>query len=60
MDRPLPKNANVIHFGGGQTETVLSLPPGEHSLQLLLGNASHIPHETPVISDQITITVSED
>jgi hypothetical protein len=60
MDRPLPKNANVIHFGGGQTETVLSLPPGEHRLQLLLGNASHIPHETPVISDQITITVSED
>jgi hypothetical protein len=60
MDRPLPKNANVIHFGGGQTETVLSLPPGEHRLQLLLGNASHIPHETPVISDPITITVSED
>ena len=60
MDRPLPKNANVIHFGGGQTETVLSLPPGEHRLQLLLGNASHIPHESPVISDPITITVSED
>lgn len=57
LDQPLPKNANVVHFGGGQTETTLELPPGEHSLQLLLGDHSHIPHDPPVMSQRITITV---
>jgi hypothetical protein len=57
MDAPLPSNDNVRHFGGGQTETMLSLDPGKHTLQLLLGNYSHIPHESPVMSEKITITV---
>ncbi|MGB3769269.1 MAG: DUF4399 domain-containing protein [Phormidesmis sp.] len=54
---PLPATANIKHFGGGQTETMLNLPPGEHTLQLLLGNYSHIPHDHPVLSDKIEITV---
>lgn len=59
MDAPLPKTDQVRHFGGGQTETTLSLSPGTHTLQLLLGNYSHIPHDPPVMSSKITITVTE-
>jgi len=58
MDAPLPKNDQVRHFGGGQTETTLSLPTGKHTLQLILGNYAHIPHKAPVISKKITITVN--
>jgi len=57
MDVPLPKTDQVRHFGGGQTETTLSLAPGKHTLQLLLGNHSHVPHNPPVMSEKITITV---
>ncbi len=57
MTKPLPANDNVKHFGGGQTETTLTLEPGTHTLQLLLGNHLHIPHDTPVMSEKITITV---
>ena len=57
MELPLPKNENVVHFGGGQTETQLELAPGEHTLQLLLGDHAHIPHTPPVMSPKITITV---
>lgn len=53
----LPANEHIRHFGGGQTETQITLPPGEHTLQLLLGNYVHIPHQKPVISDKITISV---
>lgn len=56
---PIPANAQHRHFGGGQTETVLELAPGEHTLQLLLGNYLHIPHDPPVYSEKITITVKE-
>jgi len=59
MDAPLPKSDQVRHFGGGQTETSLSLPPGKHTLQLILGNYAHIPFDPPVISKKITITVTE-
>jgi len=55
--RPLPSTDQIKHFGGGQTETVLTLPKGEHHLQLLLGNYAHIPHDKPVISKKISITV---
>ena len=48
---------NVKHFGGGQTETILTLPPGEHTLQLILGDKNHIPHNPPVISEKVTIIV---
>lgn len=57
MDMPLPANAQVIHFGGGQTETTLELESGVHSLQLLLGNHLHVPHARPVMSEKITIIV---
>lgn len=57
MDAPLPATEQIIHFGGGQTETTLALEPGEYTLQLLLGNHLHIPHAEPVLSKKITITV---
>jgi hypothetical protein len=57
MDQPLPATDNIRHFGKGQTETELSLPPGQHSLQLLMGDKNHIPHQPPVLSEKITITV---
>ncbi len=57
MDQPLPKDDNHLHFGKGQTETVLTLKPGKHTLQLVLGDANHVPHDPPVVSEQITITV---
>lgn len=57
LDQPLPANDQIKHFGGGQTETVLQLPPGTHTLQLLLGDKLHIPHQPAVLSEKITITV---
>jgi hypothetical protein len=54
----LPANDQIRHFGSGQTETELTLPPGMHTLQLLLGDALHIPHQPPVRSETITITVA--
>jgi uncharacterized protein DUF4399 len=59
MDQPIPNNKNYLHFGGGQTETVLDLPPGRHTLQLLLGDAGHVPFDPPVMSRRITITVRQ-
>jgi hypothetical protein len=55
LDQPL--GAEVKHFGGGQTETTLTLPPGQHTLQLILGDHLHTPHNPPVVSDPITIEV---
>ena len=57
LDQPLPADARHLHFGKAQTETEVTLVPGQHTLQLMLGDANHIPHEPPVISKQITITV---
>lgn len=59
FDMPLPATDNVRHFGAGQTEVELSLAPGEHTLQLVLGDYLHIPHQPPVVSERITITVAE-
>lgn len=53
----LPADDNHKHFGGGQTETTIDLAPGTHTLQLVLGDAGHVPHSTPVMSEVITITV---
>ena len=53
----LPVTENIRHFGAGQTETELTLPPGKHTLQLVLGDHLHIPHEKPIVSTKITITV---
>lgn len=57
MTQPLPASEQIIHFGGAQTETTIELMPGSHSLQLLLGNYLHIPHDKPILSEAITITV---
>jgi hypothetical protein len=57
FDRPIPADDRHLHFGKGQTETVVSLAPGRHRLQLLLGDHLHRPHDPPVISRPITITV---
>ena len=57
LTQPIPRDDNRRHFGGGETEATLALPPGAHTLQLVLGDRSHIPHEPPVVSEVITITV---
>ncbi len=54
---PIPKSENYIHFGDGSTTTSLELEPGEHTLQLILGDHLHIPHDPPVHSGVIRITV---
>ncbi|EFO30320.1 rod shape-determining protein RodA [Roseibium sp. TrichSKD4] len=53
----LPADEQHLHFGGGQTETTLELEPGSHTLQLVLGDMGHVPHNPPVMSEVITITV---
>ncbi len=60
LGMPLPATDNIIHFGKGQTETRLSLSEGQHTLQLVLADYRHIPHEPPVVSEVITVTVSQD
>ena len=57
MDEEIPSDRNHVHFGKGQTETRLSLPPGKHTLQMLMGDHNHVPHNPPVMSRKITITV---
>jgi hypothetical protein len=55
---PIPNDRNHLHFGAGETEARLTdLPPGEYTLQMLLGDANHHPHVPPVASEKITITV---
>ena len=54
---PIPADDNHRHFGGGQTEITVDLPAGTHTLQLVLGDHNHIPHNPPVTSDVITVTV---
>ena len=57
MNLPLAASDKLLHFGGGQTETTLDLPPGKHTLQLVFADFAHIPHDPPVVSKKITITV---
>ena len=57
LSKPIPSSKNHLHFGGGQTETSIDLPPGKHELQLLLGDMYHVPHSIPLISEKITILV---
>jgi len=57
LDRPVPADPQHLHFGKGQTEAVVTLAPGTHRLQLLLGDHLHLPHDPPVVSQVITITV---
>ena len=57
MGLPIPADANHVHFGDGSTSTEIALEPGKHTLQLLLGDHLHMPHDPPVISKPITIYV---
>lgn len=57
MNLPLPNDKNHIHFGGGQTQTSVELAPGTHTLQIVLGDHAHIPHDPPIVSKKITIKV---
>ena len=59
LDEPIPNDKNHLHFGAGQTEVRIELPPGRHTLQLLLGDADHMPHNPPIMSKKITITVTQ-
>lgn len=59
LGNPIPADENHLHFGKGQTSAMVELAPGEHTLQLLLGDGNHVPHKNPLISQQITITVVE-
>ena len=54
---PIPADEHHVHFGDGSTTTEITLPPGDHTLQMLLGDYLHIPHNPPLVSGQITITV---
>jgi len=58
LDEPIPNDRNHLHFGLGQTEARLDLPPGRHTLQLLLGDENHMPHHPPLYSKPITVTVT--
>jgi len=57
LDQPVPSDANHRHFGKGQTEVEVALESGEHTLQLLLGDMGHMPHNPAVVSEKITINV---
>ena len=59
FSKPIPASKNHIHFGGGQTESLIELPPGDYRLQLVLGDMTHTPHTPPVVSRQINITVKD-
>ncbi|HEX9878326.1 MAG TPA: DUF4399 domain-containing protein [Gammaproteobacteria bacterium] len=57
FDQPIPADAQHIHYGLGQTEAMVTLSPGSHTLRLVLGDHLHIPHDPPVMSDPVTIQV---
>jgi hypothetical protein len=59
LGAPLPATDKIVHYGKGQTEASLTLTPGRHTLQLLFADMSHVPHNPPVMSKKITITVVE-
>jgi len=59
LSAPLAANEHSVHFGKGQTETSLTLTPGKHTLQLVLGDSLHVPHDPAVISKKITIVVQK-
>jgi hypothetical protein len=57
LDEAIPMDERHLHFGKGQTEASVTLPKGTHTLQLLLGDWTHIPHKPPVMSERITVNV---
>lgn len=60
LNEPIPNDFNHVDFGVGQTEAEIALTPGQHTLQLVLGDRNHVPHSPPVVSERITITVVPD
>jgi Domain of unknown function (DUF4399) len=59
LDQPIPNDFNHLHYGAGQTEAEVTLSPGTHTLQLLLGDKDHVPHSPPVMSERIRVVVGE-
>lgn len=59
LSLPIPSDEHHRHFGGGQTEVTLELPPGQHTLQLIFGDRSHVPFDPPLISKRIMVTVAK-
>lgn len=57
LDEAIPMDERHLHFGKGQTEGVITLPKGKHTLQLVLADWTHIPHKPPVMSERIAVTV---
>ena len=58
FSEPLPSGEpDLLHFGGGQTEAVVTLEPGEYTLQMILGDQDHVPHDPPIMSKKVTVTV---
>jgi hypothetical protein len=57
VNEPIPQDKSHLHFGAGQTEARIELPPGKHTLQLVLGDHKHYPFNPPVVSQKITITI---
>lgn len=57
LDQPIPSDFNHLHFGAGQTETEVTLTPGDHTLQLLLGDRNHVPNTVPLMSERIHVHV---
>lgn len=58
MNEGIPATENILHFGGGQTEVTLDLPAGTHTFWLLLGDHNHVPHDPPVVSAPLTLTIN--
>ena len=56
-NEPIPQDKKHLHFGAGQTEALIELPPGKHTLQLVLGDSSHHLFRPPLLSDVIIVTV---
>ena len=57
LDEPIPADENHLHFGRGQTQTNITLPRGTHTLQLIMGDHAHVPHNPPVMSRKVTVTI---
>jgi hypothetical protein len=60
VNEPIPQDKSHLHFGAGQTDTRLELPPGKHTLQLVLGDAKHYPFKPPVVSTKVTVLIKDE
>jgi hypothetical protein len=55
--KPLPFTEKYIHFGKGQMEHVVDLPPGSYTFNLLLADQGHIPYF--VYSKPVRLTIAQ-